>query len=408
MPGEEGIKSQLDVVEEVVAAGPRIVYQPIVDLERRTVVGYEALCRAKPPLERPLELFAAARSAGRLADVDWACRAAALHGAFKAGLRPPLKLFINVEPEALVGNTPDEVRELADAALRELDIVVEFTERAISAAPAQLLRAVHQVRRRGASVAIDDIGTGPGPLALVPLLRPDVVKLDMDLVHAPKNANAAQVAAAVGAFAEAEGAAVVAEGIETEAHLMSAIALGATLGQGWLFGRPAPLPDVLPAPVVQVPIGVVPPRPAARSPAALVGRHVAMRRGEIELVRELGAQLLAQADELGQHAVVAASVAARPTGPAVAALMRPLARNAALVAVLGADADLPGAHLGPVAPEDPLAREWNLAVLGPYFSGALVARELDGGPPDACDFALTHDPRLVFDVAELLLARAVN
>ena len=77
-------------------------------------------------------------------------------------------------------------------------------------------------------------------LAFLPLLRPDVVKLDLRLVQERPGPAIAEIMNAVNAHAERTGAVVLAEGIETEEHLVMARALGATLGQGWLFGRPGP------------------------------------------------------------------------------------------------------------------------------------------------------------------------
>lgn len=64
----------------------RSVYQPIVDLDSRAVVGYEALARgpAGTSMERPDSLFTTARSCGRLADLDEACRLSAIAGAERA------------------------------------------------------------------------------------------------------------------------------------------------------------------------------------------------------------------------------------------------------------------------------------------------------------------------------------
>ena len=77
-------------------------------------------------------------------------------------------------------------------------------------------------------------------LAFLPLLAPDVVKLDLRLVQERPGPAIAEIMNAVNADAERTGAVVLAEGIETEEHLVMARALGATLGQGWLFGRPGP------------------------------------------------------------------------------------------------------------------------------------------------------------------------
>lgn len=90
-------------IRGVLAAGAvRSVYQPILDLDTGRVVACEALARGpQGPLANPNELFAAARSEGRLAELDAACRVAASRGAVEHGLLAPLTLFVTVEPEVL-------------------------------------------------------------------------------------------------------------------------------------------------------------------------------------------------------------------------------------------------------------------------------------------------------------------
>ncbi len=81
----------------------RSVYQPIVDLDTRVVIGYEALARGPQgtALRTPEALFAAARAQGLVADLDWVCRLAALSGAVHAQLPSTPDLYVNAEPEAL-------------------------------------------------------------------------------------------------------------------------------------------------------------------------------------------------------------------------------------------------------------------------------------------------------------------
>ena len=83
--------------------GLRALYQPIVELETATVVGYEALARGPEgsELQRPDLLFQAARREGRLGELAWRCRQVAYEGALDAGLKPPTALFVNIEPETL-------------------------------------------------------------------------------------------------------------------------------------------------------------------------------------------------------------------------------------------------------------------------------------------------------------------
>jgi EAL domain-containing protein (putative c-di-GMP-specific phosphodiesterase class I) len=94
---------------------------------------------------------------------------------------------------------------------------------------------------------MDDVGAGWSSRSLMTALRPDVVKLDKDLVQQLPDDNARIVLRAVTDLAHELGAVVVAEGIETERLADEATALGVDLGQGWLFGRPVrpelPVPE---------------------------------------------------------------------------------------------------------------------------------------------------------------------
>jgi len=220
----------------------RSVYQPIVDLDSGRSVGFEALVRGPQgsPLESPSALFGAAARAGLVAELDRACRATAVHGALDAGLCPPHSLFLNLEPSTVDGEGPPLGRgtETAIAAGR-LRVVIEFTERALAARPAEVLAAVAWLRERGCGIALDDVGIDERSLALMPFIAPDVIKLDMSLVQQRgTSSEAARVLNAVAAEAERSGATLLAEGIETEEHLAKARAMGATLGQAGSSGSP--------------------------------------------------------------------------------------------------------------------------------------------------------------------------
>jgi EAL domain-containing protein (putative c-di-GMP-specific phosphodiesterase class I) len=136
---------------------------------------------------------------------------------------------------------------------------VEVTERDLCDAPGDLLRVAATLHELGWEVALDDVGANDAGVALLPVLRPDVVKLDMGLLAPRLSRGQRVVLRAVEAYVAATGAAVVAEGIESQAHLDRARALGADWGQGWLLGPPGPLPST-------AGLGAVgkPPRVAAR------------------------------------------------------------------------------------------------------------------------------------------------
>jgi EAL domain-containing protein (putative c-di-GMP-specific phosphodiesterase class I) len=90
----------------------------------------------------------------------------------------------------------------------------------------------------GWRVALDDVRAGWSSLSLLTAVRPDVVKLDKRLVQELPDDGARTVLRAVTDLAHQLGAVVVAEGVETEQLAEEVTALGADLGQGWLFGRP--------------------------------------------------------------------------------------------------------------------------------------------------------------------------
>ena len=278
------------------------VYQPIFDLRDGSVVGYEALARGRGGngLASPEALFAAAREHGRVAELDRACREAALAGAVDGGLGAPFCLFVNADARALEDDLPGTPRA-------GFTLVMEVTERALTERPEPLLRALTELRRLGWGVALDDVGADSRSLALMPVLYPDVIKLDLRLLDDREPDDVARIVTAVGAEAETRMATVLAEGIDSEEHLATARAAGATLGQGYLLGEPAPLPAELPNPgrglrltsSGGVPDNVVP-----------YQRVTNWRRptvGPAELAERAAAMLSAQAAQLGSTGLLLAA-----------------------------------------------------------------------------------------------------
>jgi len=173
-------------LDAILAAGAiRPLFQPVVDLRSGAHVAYEALARGPlgSALERPDVLFDTARRAGRLAELDWTCRVAAVDAAEEAGLRDPLSLLVNVEPDTLNVACPEHLQASWTRAERGRHVILEITERSLTARPADLLRLVAEMREHGWGIALDDIGADVRSLALMPLLSPDVLKLDLRLIH---------------------------------------------------------------------------------------------------------------------------------------------------------------------------------------------------------------------------------
>lgn len=389
----------------------RPVFQPVVDLDSLAVLGFEALARgpAGTALETPDQLFAAAREQDRVPELDWLCREVAVEAARSAEFRHPLSLFVNAEPHALRATAGEAQRWRSFGDLR---CYTEITERALATWPAALLRAIEQIREQDWGIALDDIGVDRLSLALMPLLRPDVLKLDMGLLRRTADREAVRVVHAVLHQAGETGAMVVAEGIETDRQLEAARSYGVSLGQGYLLGRPAPLPVALDFPARAVPlVDRVVDRSLAPAPFALVTSRTPTRRLSQRAVLELARQLLDQAVELRPEPVVLAAVA----DPALLteglrAGLGAAGEQLALTAVLSStgDLDLPGVRVAGLPEGDPARHDFDVAVMSPYYAGALVARPAgtagnwDG---DTWDAALTFSRKLVAGAANALLGR---
>ncbi len=385
----------------------RSVFQPIVDLESGTLFGFEALVRgpAGSPLERPDALFAAARAEGLLAELDHACQVAAVEAAARHRIEEPLTLFVNAEPDA-VGSQP------LPPIGREIRGVVELTERTLTSRLPELLPAVQRARADGWGVALDDVGADTRSLALMPVLRPDVIKLDLRLVQEQPTPEIAAIAGAVGAQAERTGATVLAEGIETVEQAEYARALGATLGQGYLFGRPSEVPrreNATPVPLPLFTAGL--PHPW-RTPFDLVSTHRPVRRGTMPLLDSITGELERQAAYGRRSSLLISSFPdARGSMARVDALYDALATDLAFVAALGvgllprAGSTLRGVS---IAEDDPLQGTWNVLVISAHFASMLAARERPResvGAEQLFDFVVTYDRDVIVECAQGLLLR---
>lgn len=212
-------------------AGIAVEHQPICSLADGRVVGFEALARFPGREHRGVsEWFQLARDSG----CGPALEAAALRAAFAQDERPPgTYLSLNASPSTLLS---PEVQAVLDRDLR--DVVIEVTEDA--RIDADLLdAAVSPLRRRGARIAVDDTGSGYANLQQLVRLRPDVVKLDRELVasidaHPEKRA----LVEALVSFCHRTGATLCAEGIERVEELVTLVDLGVDVGQGWFLARP--------------------------------------------------------------------------------------------------------------------------------------------------------------------------
>lgn len=218
--------------------------QPIVDIKTERTVAFEALVRVEfgEQVIAADKIVAAARAHECLHDFDRVAREAAIRFGSKQ-LQENELLFVNFFPGAI--QKPEEclegiVRVSEETGCRMENLVFEVVESEKFPELAHLRKTFDAFRSRGAKVALDDLGAGNTALTYIKELRPDIVKLDRDLLPTDSDDKTIPLIAGIADYAHLYGITVVAEGIETEVQLYLARNLGIDLGQGWLFGKPSP------------------------------------------------------------------------------------------------------------------------------------------------------------------------
>lgn len=216
-------------------------YQPIVDLATGVVVGYEAFARFDmEPRRGPRAWLAEARAVGLSAAVDIAALDRAVEGL--AHLPSPAFLCLNVNADTVAtgGAAVPSVVALSHRLvfdINESDTVGDYTA---------LHRGFAPLRAAGARLAVDDAGIGSASLRHLLSIDPEIIKLDPSITAGMTHSTSVgALARAIAGFAMQTGALILAEGIETEDAARAARQLGATYGQGWMYGRPRPLNECL-------------------------------------------------------------------------------------------------------------------------------------------------------------------
>jgi EAL domain-containing protein (putative c-di-GMP-specific phosphodiesterase class I) len=209
----------------------RIVYQPIVDLRKRSVFAYEALVR--PELfKSPPEMIDAAVQAGRMGELGRMMRQLTMASCQDHAL------FVNIHPNELseryLVQPDDPIFGHPEELFLELTEAVPLSRLDVSA------NVLREIGDRGVHVVVDDLGSGYSNLRYLADLHPKVVKIDRELVAGlhPGSRRFTLMRNLVRMCVELS-ARVVAEGIETTAELGAVIDAGVHLGQGYLLARPA-------------------------------------------------------------------------------------------------------------------------------------------------------------------------
>lgn len=397
-----------EIAEVVRSRAVTVVFQPVFDLSTTEIVGFEALARGPQgtSLESPHGLFGAAHEHGLSAELDWVCRAAAFTAFMEADAPPALTLLVNALPESFGTECPHDLLPAVHRAEDVLRVMIEVNDRSLAADPAELLVAEHRARSMGWGIALDDIGTGRGAIAMIPIVRPDVVKIDLAMLRKVSEAEASSMILAATRHAELTGASLCVESIENEGDARWARALGAAYGQGHHLGRPGPLPSDLRPPRRPIPLiapsegeltGATPwemiadLEPRRLDPDHFVEWARIVARGSI--APGAAPVILAGAGRGGFDDGVAATFPAQAT---------PLLAVAFGVGVGVSLEPIPGLRGVQLDPADPLAQTLFLVVISANGVFALLGK---AEPDGKILSVMTQDPSVVDDIARHIIRR---
>ena len=208
-------------------------HQPILDLERGTVAGYEVLSRFGAI--DPVEVFAKAKDLGMRTPLELRIIEAAL--ATKESAPPNTFLAVHVSSDVIASRTFEEFVNRHDDFSR---MVIEVADDIHEDDYERVRFATAMVRERQGHFAIDDAGAGYSSLRHVLALRPQFVKIDRKLVKGiDRDLAKRAVLELLGNLASSVDAWVVAEGVEHDEDLRALIALGIPLAQGFYLARPS-------------------------------------------------------------------------------------------------------------------------------------------------------------------------
>jgi len=218
------------------------VYQPIVSLIDGQIFGYEALSRISDEklglnIQR---IFEIADKTKKTWEIETLCREKALQKA--VALDPRKKLFINVDPNVIHaegfrnGFTMECLKEYK---LNPSNVIFEVTERVAVTDNDAFLKAIEHYKNQNFSIAIDDVGAGFSGLNVIANVKPNYIKMDMNLIkNIDKDEIKQLLCKAMVDFGKNSGIKLIAEGIETEEELKTLIKLKVDYGQGYYLGFP--------------------------------------------------------------------------------------------------------------------------------------------------------------------------
>jgi diguanylate cyclase (GGDEF)-like protein len=226
-----------------------LFYQPQVNIQSNEISGFEALLRWRHP-ERgmipPAEFIPVAEDIGLISEMgEWIMEQACLDA---AAWPQGIKVAVNLSPvqfrnKSLVQSVK---RALAHSGLDPQRLELEITETVLLQDNEAIITTLHDLRRRGVRIAMDDFGTGYSSLSYLRSFPFDKIKIDQSFVRElSSRADCLVIVQSIASLGTGLGMPTVAEGVETEDQLLQIRAAGCTEVQGYYFGRPKPVGELV-------------------------------------------------------------------------------------------------------------------------------------------------------------------
>jgi EAL domain-containing protein (putative c-di-GMP-specific phosphodiesterase class I) len=229
-------------------------FQPILSARQKSVVGFEALARGIAGSDRPSinvpsgqwiqpdKLFGMARREGVSAQLEQLCRQTAIRTFAELRGRPNgLVLFMNFEPSPLLSDeaAADQLYDMCQAdGVSPRNVAIEILEFRIDDF-ARLSGLFDRLRALGFMIVLDDVGAGHSNLNRIPLIKPDILKVDRELIqNIDSDYYKQETLKSLVGLARRIGALVVAEGVETEKEAITSLELGVDFLQGFFLSKP--------------------------------------------------------------------------------------------------------------------------------------------------------------------------
>ncbi|MES2713607.1 MAG: EAL domain-containing protein [Pseudomonadota bacterium] len=240
---------ELDMRRALVRQEFEVFYQPLIDVESRGVLGFEALVRWRHPergMVSPGEFIPLAEETGLIVPLGaWVMRRACEDAApWPDGITVAVNVSSVQFRNPAIVDTVSEALALSGLPAERLEI--EVTESIMLHDNVATLAILHRLRRLGVSISMDDFGTGYSSLSYLRSFPFDKIKIDQSFVQdLNKTKGSGEIISAIIGLGASLGMRTIAEGVETHEQLAKLRSGGCREAQGYLFGQPMPIAQAL-------------------------------------------------------------------------------------------------------------------------------------------------------------------